>query len=63
MDGGALLHTHKYYVFPVQVTLLAALKVLGISAGLALSRGRERRDVSENLVNIKKHEKFNNNDL
>eukprot|EP00092_Neocalanus_flemingeri_P041628 GFUD01045335.1.p1 GENE.GFUD01045335.1~~GFUD01045335.1.p1 ORF type:complete len:158 (+),score=53.98 GFUD01045335.1:224-697(+) len=34
-----------------QVTLLAALKVLGVSAGLLLSRGRERRDVSENLIN------------
>ena len=34
----------------VQVTLLAALKVLGVSAGLLLSRNRDKREVKGAMV-------------
>jgi hypothetical protein len=44
-------HFHKLPV--LQVTLLAALKVLGVSAGLLLSRPRTRRDVTDNMVRRK----------
>ena len=40
----------------VQVTLLAALKVLGVSAGLLLSR--PKRDVAENMVSVETLEDY-----
>ena len=39
-----------------QVTLLAALKVLGVTAGVLLTRPRTRRDVTENMVRRKRCE-------